>query len=464
MKAPKQVRRPPRGIRPYLSALRRPCVGLKGEFDKFWAAIAQGESTDAAAVAAEISSALGETWFRHGGGMYKPTTSNPTKRYLSLPEREEIALLKAQGQGVREIARHIGRSPSTISRELRRNVAPREGRFGYLATTAEWNAKRRAQRPKKAKLAVNSALRNFVQDRLNGSVTNDSGERVGPEGIWKGRRHGARQIRHWSTAWSPQQIANRLPIDFPEDESMRISHEAIYQALYIEGRGALSRHLCMCLRSGRPLRVPRKRAHRRVKHFLGDDVMIDQRPAHVEERIEPGHWEGDLIMGLGSSAIGTLVERSTRYTLLLHLPRMEGHGGPPIKDGPPLAGHGAQAVNAAIAKAIAKLPEGLRRSLTWDQGAEMAHHVRLTAETGLKVYFCLPHSPWQRGTNENTNGLLRQYFPKGTDLSRHSEQTLATVADALNERPRKTLDWRTPSEVMDKHLSSRRHQPVATTG
>lgn len=453
-----------RGIRPHLGSIGRPSAGLKGEFEQFWAAIALGESTDAAAATAGVSPAVGARWFRHGGGMYKSVTSDSPARYLSFVEREEIAMLNVQGHGVREIARRLGRSPSTISRELRRNAATRGGYVEYRATTAQWHAKRRARRPKTAKLAINTTLRNFVQDRLNGAVKAMSGRRVGPRGAWTGRRHGPRQDRHWASSWSPQQIAERLRLDFPDDESMRISHEAIYQALYIEGRGALSRDLCMCLRSGRPLRVPRARVRRRGKTFLTDDVMIDQRPSHVEQRIEPGHWEGDLILGLESSAVGTLVERTTRYTVLLHLPRMAGHGGPRAKHGPALAGHGAEAVNHAIAAAFGALPAKLRRSLTWDQGAEMAQHVRLRAETGLKVYFCQARSPWQRGTNENTNGLLRQYFPKGTDLSRHSAATLAAVANALNNRPRKVLGWKTPAEAMSEHLSSRRHQPVATTG
>lgn len=446
-----------RGIRPYLGSVGRPSAGLNGECEQFWAAIAQGESTDAAAVASGVSTAVGARWFRHGGGMYKSVTSTSSDRYLSFVEREEISLLNAQGHGVREIARQIGRSPSTISRELRRNAATRGGYVEYRATTAQWHAKRRARRPKTAKLAINTTLRNSVQDRLNGAVKAESGKHVGPRGAWTGRRHGPRQDRHWASSWSPQQIAQRLVLDFPSDASMRISHEAIYQALYIEGRGALSRDLCMCLRSGRPLRVPRARVQRRGKSFLTDDVMIDQRPSHVEQRLEPGHWEGDLILGLDSSAIGTLVERSTRYTVLLHLPRMTGHGTPRCKHGPALAGHGAEAVNDAIAKAFGKLPAKLRRSLTWDQGAEMAQHVRLRAETGLKVYFCQPRSPWQRGTNENTNGLLRQYFPKGTDLSRYSAEALAAVANALNNRPREVLGWKTPAEAMSKHLSSRHH-------
>jgi IS30 family transposase len=191
--------------------------------------------------------------------------------------------------------------------------------------------------------------------------------------------------------------------------------------------------------------------------------MISERPAEAEDRAVPGHWEGDLIIGLGSSAIGTLVERTTRFTILLHLPRMEGHGGPRVKNGPALAGHGAEAVRDAIASAITTLPDQLRRSLTWDQGAEMAQHAQLRIDTGLPIYFCDPHSPWQRGTNENTNGLLRQYFPKGTDLTKHTADELAAVAAALNSRPRKTLDWKTPAETLDNHLRSQQHETVATT-
>src|SRR5215203_3066230 len=249
-----------------------------------------------------------------------------------------------------------------------------------------------------------------------------SGIRVhGPSVCWKGRRHGRRQDRRWARAWSPEQIARRLPVDFPEDETMRISHEAIYQALYVQGRGALSRELTACLRTGRALRMPRARTRRRGKNFVSSEIMISQRPVEVADRAVPGHWEGDLILGVGSSAIGTLVERTTRFTRLLHLPPMAGHGcGPRTKNGPALAGHGAEAVRDAITRAIITLPEQLRRSLTWDQGAEMSQHAQLRIEAGVAVYFCDPHSPWQRGTNENTNGLLRQYFPKGTDLSMHN--------------------------------------------
>ena len=254
-------------------------------------------------------------------------------------------------------------------------------------------------------------------------------------------------------AWSPEQIARRLPLDFPDDNSMRISHEAIYQALYVQGRGALRRELTACLRSGRALRVPRVRVRGKRKSFVSPEIMISERPAEIADRAVPGHWEGDLILGLASSAIGTLVERTTRFTLLLHLPRMTAYGElARIKNGPALAGHGAEAVRAAITRTIVTLPEQVRQSLTWDQGAEMSQHVDLRIDTGLQIYFCDPHSPWQRGTNENTNGLLRQYFPKGTDLSVHSADDLAAVAMTLNSRPRKALGWRTPAEALDQYL------------
>jgi IS30 family transposase len=232
---------------------------------------------------------------------------------------------------------------------------------------------------------------------------------------------------------------------------MRVSHEAIYQSLYVQGRGALRRELTACLRTGRALRVPRARVRGRGKNFVTEEVMISQRPAEAEDRAVPGHWEGDLIIGLASSAIGTLVERSSRFTMLLHLPPMTDQG-PPVKNGPAVAGHGAEAVRDAIASTITTLPEQLRRSLTWDQGTEMAQHAQLRIETGLPVYFCDPHSPWQRASNENTNGLLRQYFPKGTDLSRHSAEDLEAVAATLNSRPRKALGWRTPAEALNQYL------------
>jgi IS30 family transposase len=245
---------------------------------------------------------------------------------------------------------------------------------------------------------------------------------------------------------------------------MRISHEAIYQALYVQGRGALRRELTACLRTGRTLRVPRARARGRGKSFVTPELLISQRPATILDRAVPGHWEEDLILGLGSSAIGTLVKRATRFTLLLHLPPLPERGlRPREKNGPALAGHGAEAVRDAITRTIISLPEQLRQSLTWDQGAEMSQHARLSIDTGLKVYFCDPQSPWERGTNENTNGLLRQYFPKDTDLSMHSADDLAAVALSLNTRPRKTLGWRTPAEALNEALRSRNKRRVATT-
>ena len=371
----------------------------------------------------------------------------------SFVEREEIAVLQARGCGVREIARQLRRSSSTISRELRRNAATRSGNLEYRATTAQWHADRRAKRPKVAKLAANGELRQYVQDRLGGLIAAPDGAAVpGPNVRWVGRRRGRRQDRRWAASWSPEQIANRLQVDFPDDESMRISHEAIYQALYVQGRGALRRELTACLRTGRALRVPRARARGRGKTFVRPEIMISERPAEADDRAVPGHWEGDLILGLSSSAIGTLVERTSRFTMLLHLPRLHRHDEPRTKNGPALAGHGAEAVRDAIASSITTLPEQLRRSLTWDQGAEMAQHAQLRIDTGLAVYFCDPQSPWQRGTNENTNGLLRQYFPKGTDLSKHTADDLAAVAAALNSRPRKTLGWKTPAETLEDLL------------
>jgi IS30 family transposase len=377
-------------------------------------------------------------------------------RYLRFEEREEITILRAQGHGLREIARRMSRSPSTISRELRRNAATRGGQLDYRATNAQWHADRRACRPKVSKLAANERLRGYVQDRLAGVIARPDGELVpGPTVRFMGRRHGRRADRRWAKSWSPEQISNRLRVDFPDDESMRISHEAIYQALYIQGRGALKRELVACLRTGRALRVPRARTRGRGKKFVTPEIMISERPAEAEDRAVPGHWEGDLIVGLNRSAIGTLVERRTRFVMLLRLPPMDGHGVEPrLKNGPALAGHGAEAVRDAIAEAIMTLPAQLRRSLTWDQGAEMAQHAQLRIDTGVAVYFCDPQSPWQRGTNENTNGLLRQYFPKGTDLSRHSRGDLDAVALALNTRPRKSLAWTTPAEALDELLRS----------
>ena len=432
----------------------RPPVWRREHRIRFWRAVAEGQSSEQASQIAEVSGPVGVRWFGEAGGMAPIDLAQLSGRYLSFAEREEIALGLAAGDGVREIARRVGRSPSTISREIRRNAATRGGGFEYRAGTAQWHADRRARRPKEAKLARHGRLRNYVQDRLAGEIDHPDGRPLpGPLVPWKGRRHGRRADRRWGRAWSPEQISNRLRLDFPDDESMRISHEAIYQSLFVQGRGALRRELCACLRTGRALRVPRARARSRGKGFVTDEVMISERPAEADDRAIPGHWEGDLIIGLGSSAIGTLVERSTRFTVLLHLPPMEGNGGPRVKNGPALAGHGAEAVRVALTAQIASLPQHLRRSLCWDQGAEMAEHAQIRIEAGLPVYFCDPQSPWQRGTNENTNGLLRQYFPKGTDLSRHGADELEAVAAALNSRPRKALGWRTPAEALDEHLA-----------
>jgi transposase, IS30 family len=439
--------------RPVERSPGRPPVGRREHRVRFWEAIARGATSLDAAREAGVSGVVGVRWFREGGGMPTVTLAPLSGRYLSFAEREEIALLRAQRCGVREIARRVGRSPSAISRELRRNAGTRCGRLEYRASTAQWHADRRARRPKQAKLAVNAQLRAYVQERLSGSVERPDGTAVkGPTvRSWAGRRHGPRQDRRWARSWSPEQISHRLRVDFPDDESMRVSHEAIYQSLFVQGRGALRRELTACLRTGRALRVPRARVQGKGKNFVSEEVMISQRPAEAEDRAVPGHWEGDLIIGLDSSAIGTLVERSSRFTMLLHLPPMTDQG-PRVKNGPAVAGHGAEAVRDAIASTITTLPEQLRRSLTWDQGTEMAQHAQLRIETGLPVYFCDPHSPWQRGSNENTNGLLRQYFPKGTDLSRHSAEDLAAVAATLNGRPRKALGWRTPAEALDEWL------------
>jgi IS30 family transposase len=455
-----------RAMRGQMWSPGRPSKARREDRVRFWQSIASGASSEDAAAVAGVSQAVGSRWFRQAGGMPPISLAPVSERYLSFAEREEIAILHVQRVGVRGIARRLGRSASTISRELRRNASTRSHAVVYRATTAQWHAERRASRPKVCKLATNDALREYVQDRLAGVIARPDGELVpGPDVRWIGRRHGRRQDRRWAKSWSPEQIANRLRIDFPDDDSMRISHEAIYQALYVQGRGALKRELVACLRTGRALRVPRARTQARGKKFVSSEVMISERPAEADGRAVPGHWEGDLILGLESSAIGTLVERSTRFTMLLHLPRMDGHGDPPrAKSGSALTGHGAEAIRDAIAASITTLPEQLRRSLTWDQGAEMAQHAQLRIDTGLAIYFCDPQSPWQRGTSENTNGLLRQYFPRGTDLSRHSADDLDAVAATLNSRPRKTLGWRTPAEALEEHLQLSQQPSVATTG
>ncbi|HXZ74048.1 MAG TPA: IS30 family transposase [Streptosporangiaceae bacterium] len=323
-------------------------------------------------------------------------------RYLSLADREEIAVGLAAGESYREIGVRLSppRPASTISREVERN-GPR-GR--YRALRAQALAEQRARRPKEAKLAGNRELQAWVQDKLR-------------------------------KRWSPEQISRRLAAEFGDRPEMRVSHETIYQSLYVQGRGALRRELAASLRTGRALRRPRRAAGQRRGKIPGM-VNISERPAEAADRAVPGHWEGDLIIGTGGSAIGTLVERSTRFVLLLHLP----------------AGHGADAVAAAMTTAMGTLPAQLRRSLTWDQGSEMAGHPQIAMATGMDIYFCDPHSPWQRGSNENTNGLLRQYFPKSTSLSVHSREHLAAVAAELNARPRKTLGWKTPAEALEQVL------------
>jgi len=379
---------------------------------QFWRQVRAGLSPGEAASAVGVSQGMVQRWFRDGGGVPTVSLAEPSGRFLSLEDREEIAIGIAAGETDAQIARRIERSPATISRELARNC-PRypDGRLyrsRYRAHSAQRKAEERARRPKVAKLVIYQRLREFVQDKLE-----------------------------CEEHWSPEQIAARLPIEFPDDEEMRICHETIYQAIYVQGRGGLRRELARCLRTGRAIRKPRRRtAERRGR--IKDMVLISERPAEIEDRAVPGHWEGDLLVGKDNgSAIGTLVERTTRFTLLLHLDDQT-----------------AATVRDAIEAAITTLPTALRRSLTWDQGRELAAHVELRLATDLEVYFCDPHSPWQRGTNENTNGLLRQYFPKGTDLSAHSRERLAEVAAGLNGRPRKTLGWRTPFEAFSELLQS----------
>jgi IS30 family transposase len=431
----------------------------------FWGQIACGLTSEDAAIACGVSGPVGTRWFRHAGGMPPIELTPVSGRYLSFTEREDIAALRAQGISMRQIAIKLKRSPSTISRELRRNAATRGGKLEYRASTAQWKADLAARRPKTAKLVEHGRLREYVQEKLSGVLRDETGDVVGPFASWKGRNKPRRADRRWATAWSPQQISNRLPMDFPDDESMRISHEAIYQSLYIEGRGALERDLVACLRTGRALRKPRSRAKKLRTGFITDDVTIGARPDDVDDRVEAGHWEGDLLIGLNRSAVGTVVERTSRFTTLLHLPRKDGYRtAAPVKNGPALSGYGSESVRDALVEALTPLPKHLRRSVTWDRGKELARHAELTNTTGIKVYFCDPYSPWQRGTNENTNGLLRQYFPKGTDVARYDRREIQAVADALNNRPRKVLGWRTPAEVLADQLHSRSRHGVATTG
>jgi IS30 family transposase len=383
----------------------------------FWRAVVRGgASTAAAAKTARVDDSTGRRWFRDCGGVAPLDLDELAGRYLSLSEREEIAIGLAQQLSCREIGRRIGRAASTVSREVRLNGPGRPGR-PYRAVAAQQAAEARARRPKPRKLE-HQPLRQAVQTALE-------------------------------KKWSPEEIAARLTQQFPDDPAMQASHETIYRALYVQGRGALRRELAACLRTGRAIRRPQRRVDGRSDpdRRIPDKVMISERPAEVADRAVPGHWEGDQILGKNNkSAIGTLVERTTRFVVLLHLP------------GP----SDAIAVRDAIVACMTAFPTALRRSLTWDQGLELRRHTEITIAADLPVYFCDPRSPWQRGSNENTNGLLRQYFPKGTDLAVHSPEHLAAVADELNGRPRKTLGWDTPAEAMAKLLSAHHDDGVAS--
>src|SRR5271155_423592 len=330
----------------------------------------------------------------------RPDRWKPAPGHLSAEEREEILLGLARGESMSEIARSLGRAPSTITGEVAANGGIRR----YGAWRAHCRAESSARRPKPAKLAHPPLVR---------------------------------QVTTWlEKLWSPQEIAERLRLEYPDDPMMQVSHETIYQSLFVQGRGELRRELARCLRSGRTARRHQGRVETRGK--IPNMVMISDRPAEIEDRAVPGHWEGDLIIGADNkSAVGTLVERSTRFVVLLHLP----------------GGYGPGQVADAMSEAMAGLPARLRRSLTWDQGQEMRYHDQVSAVTGLEVYFCDPHSPWQRGSNENTNGLLRQYFPKGTNLAVHSREHLDQVAAQLNSRPRKTLGWKTPARALEEFLA-----------
>ena len=364
--------------------------------------ITEGQTFAAAAAAVGCSTKSIQRLMISTGGLRQRARERSPRR-LSSSEREELSRGLRAGNSLRGIAALLGRAPSTVSREVIANG----GREAYRAWRAEVTSMSRASRPKRAKLAVHSRLRREVERRL--------GE-----------------------CWSPQQIAARLVADYPDDPTMRVSHETIYRSLFVQARGALRKELTASLRTGRTQRRAHKRTHLNSGRLL-NMVKISERPAHAKDRAVPGHWEGDLIIGkAGHSAIGTLVERKSRYVVLLHLPD----------------GRTAEHVRLALTRELKKLPAQLRRTLTWDQGKEMAEHVRFSVDTNIDVYFCDPHSPWQRGSNENTNGLLRQYFPKSTDLSIHSRATLNAVARQLNSRPRQTLGWMKPSEVFAGAVSS----------
>ena len=334
-------------------------------------------------------------------GGVRPVPRRRHPRHLSVIEREEISRGIATGESLRQIAGRLGRAASTVCREVTRNG----GRGQYRAQRAERAAWRRTRRPKTAKLAVNTELRAVVEEKLT----------------------------EW---WSPQQISGWLTDTYPGVEEMRVSHETIYLSLFVQGKGALRHELTRCLRTRRAIRRPVTRRAPTGKGQIVDPVMISERPAEVEDRAVPGHWEGDLLMGKRMTAIGTLVERATRYVMLFALPD----------------GNTAESVRTALAATIQRLPEHLWRSLTWDQGKEMAQHAKFTIDTGVQVYFCDPKSPWQRGSNENTNGLLRQYFPKGTDMAALTQEDLDAAAHSLNNRPRQTLRWKAPSQKLAEVL------------
>jgi IS30 family transposase len=374
--------------------------------------VAAGVSANRAAKMAGVSKSFAYALVRKMGGVRtRPEPDQYCPRYLSREERCEIARLREAGLGVRQVAARIGRSPSTVSRELGRNAAPRGS--GYQPELAHQMARGRQRRPKASKLSRNPALRAAVQGMLE-------------------RRY------------SPEQASGRLEEMHPGDPSMHVSHETIYQSIYLYPRGELNRELRACLRSGRALRRPRGRAERRGK-IIGA-VPIGQRPPEAEGRLVPGHHEGDLVMGskASNSAVGTIVERMTGYLTLLHLPH----------------GHTADAVADAVITRMSEYPAWFASTLTWDNGTEMARHARITAQAGIGVYFADPHAPWQRGSNENINGLLREYLPKGTDLSKVSPAELQYIQDELNDRPRKRFGYRTPREQLAKLLEN---QSVATT-
>jgi IS30 family transposase len=385
---------------------------------RFWVLIASGSTLQAACDAVGVDRRTGRRWRRDAGGQVPRKKPEPSGRYLGVEERPAIADLRLAGAGVRSIAVQIGRSPSTVSRELRRN-GPHPGaraRGPYAPYAAQKRAELRARRPKASKFE-NLELASLVQAKL-------------------------------CVKWSPEQVSDHLARTFPNRAEMQVSPETIYQALYVQGRGHLRADLHQHLRTGRAVRRPRRSTAKGPSGKIPDMIMISERPAEVADRAVPGHWEGDLILGSNCrTAIATLVERQTRFTMLVHLPQ----------------GHGAIAVRDGLLAAIATLPQHLAKTLTWDQGTELAQHRQITMATKMDIYFCDPHSPWQRGSNENTNGLLRQYFRKGTDLSVHSPQRLLEVATELNERPRKTLGGITPAEAMQRLLLDPESPVVATT-